>query len=101
MISQPNFLGQLEDVDALTRWVHENGLLVIAAVNPTSLALLKSPGQWGDSGADIVCGDGQPLGVVVNWETTICKREKGSNLPITYFSKLTDWFSECYKMRNE
>ena len=32
-------------------------------VNPTSLAVLKPPGKWGARGADIACGDGQPLGV--------------------------------------
>jgi len=31
-------------------------------VNPLALALLKPPGEWGEIGADIVCGDGQPLG---------------------------------------
>ncbi len=38
---------------------------VIAVVNPTSLALLRPPGEWGSNGkgADIVVGDGQPLGV--------------------------------------
>jgi glycine dehydrogenase subunit 1 len=36
--------------------------LVIAVVNPTSLAVLKPPGEWGAKGADIVVGDGQPLG---------------------------------------
>ena len=36
---------------------------MIAVVNPTSLAVLKAPGHWGESGADIVCGEGQPLGV--------------------------------------
>jgi glycine dehydrogenase subunit 1 len=41
---------------------------VIAVVNPTSLGLLKPPGEWGTPGhgalgADIVCGEGQPLGV--------------------------------------
>jgi glycine dehydrogenase subunit 1 len=35
---------------------------VIALTNPTSLALLKAPGQWGTAGADIAVGDGQPLG---------------------------------------
>ena len=62
IISQPNFFGNLEDVDAITRWAHANNILVIAVVNPLSLALLKPPGQWGDTGADIAVGDGQPLG---------------------------------------
>ena len=62
VIQQPNFFGVLEDVDALTDWAHERGALVIAVVNPTSLAVLKAPAQWGQRGADIVVGDGQPLG---------------------------------------
>jgi glycine dehydrogenase subunit 1 len=63
VIQQPNFFGRLEDVDALTDWAHARGALVIAVVNPTSLALLKPPGQWGAKGADIAVGEGQPLGV--------------------------------------
>ena len=63
VIQQPNFFGRLEDVDALTDWAHQRGILVIAVVNPTSLALLKPPGQWGSRGADIAVGEGQPLGV--------------------------------------
>lgn len=62
VIQQPNFFGVLEDVDALTDWAHAQGALVIASVNPVSLALLKPPGQWGSKGADIVVGEGQPLG---------------------------------------
>lgn len=63
VISQPNFFGGLEDVDALTDWAHGKNSLVIAVVNPTSLALFKEPGKWGTKGADIACGEGQPLGV--------------------------------------
>jgi glycine dehydrogenase subunit 1 len=63
LIQQPNFFGRLEDVDALTDWAHAHGLLVIAVVNPTALAVLKPPGQWGATGADIAVGEGQPLGV--------------------------------------
>jgi glycine dehydrogenase subunit 1 len=65
VVQQPNFFGQLEDVDAITDWAHAHGIFVIAAVNPTSLALLRPPGEWGTAGkgADIVVGDGQPLGV--------------------------------------
>jgi glycine dehydrogenase subunit 1 len=62
VIQQPNFFGQFEDVDALTDWAHAQGAMVVAVVNPVSLALLKPPGEWGTNGADIVCGDGQPLG---------------------------------------
>jgi glycine dehydrogenase subunit 1 len=65
VVQQPNFFGQLEDVDAITDWAHAHGIFVIAVVNPTSLALLRPPGEWGTQGkgADIVVGDGQPLGV--------------------------------------
>ncbi len=63
VIQQPNFFGQLEDVDVLTDWAHANNIMVIASVNPTSLGILKPPGEWGTKGADIACGDCQPLGV--------------------------------------
>ena len=63
VIQQPNFFGQFEDVDALTDWAHANGALAIAVVNPTSLAILKPPGEWGAKGVDIAVGDGQSLGV--------------------------------------
>jgi glycine dehydrogenase subunit 1 len=68
VIQQPNFFGCLEEVDELTHWAHQNRIMVIAVVNPLSLALLAPPGQWGARsgdtlGADIVCGEGQPLGV--------------------------------------
>lgn len=63
VIPQPNFFGVLEDVDALTDWAREHSITSIALVNPMSLALLKEPGQWGKEGVDIVCGEGQSLGV--------------------------------------
>jgi len=64
VIQQPNFFGVLEDVDALAGWARSRGIFVIACVNPTSLAMLKPPGEWGTTGgADIAVGDGQPLGV--------------------------------------
>lgn len=63
VIQQPTFFGTYEDIDRITDWAHAQGALVIAVVNPTSLAVLKAPGSWGEAGADIVCGEGQPLGV--------------------------------------
>src|SRR3954470_19106996 len=63
IVPQPNYFGVLEPVDALTAWAHANRMLTIAVVNPTSLAILKPPGEWAKGGADIVVGEGQPLGV--------------------------------------
>ncbi|MEK6591871.1 MAG: aminomethyl-transferring glycine dehydrogenase subunit GcvPA [Pseudomonadota bacterium] len=69
VVPQPNFFGVLEPVDELTDWAHANGALAIAVVNPTVLALLRPPGEWGAErkagagGADIAVGDGQPLGI--------------------------------------
>ena len=63
VIPQPNFFGLLEEVDPLTDWAKEKNILSIAVVNPTAMALLKPPGQWGKEGTDIACGEGQPLGI--------------------------------------
>ncbi|MCY3540553.1 MAG: aminomethyl-transferring glycine dehydrogenase subunit GcvPA [Gammaproteobacteria bacterium] len=63
VIQQPNFFGLLENVDAITDWAAERNALLIAVVNPLTLAVLKPPGEWGKIGADICSGDGQPLGV--------------------------------------
>jgi glycine dehydrogenase subunit 1 len=38
-------------------------MLVVAVANPTALAILRPPGEWDAGGADIVVGDGQPLGI--------------------------------------
>jgi len=63
VIQQPNFFGSLEQVDALTNWAHAEAALVIAVANPLALSLLTPPGEWGEAGADVACGEGQPLGV--------------------------------------
>ena len=63
VVPQLNFYGQITRFDALTNWAHQSGAMVIALVNPMVLALLKAPGSWGKAGADIACGDGQPLGL--------------------------------------
>ncbi|BAU56703.1 glycine dehydrogenase [Halorhodospira halochloris] len=63
IIPQPNFFGVLEEVDSLTDWAHSMKALAIAVVNPITLALLTPPGEWGSAGADIACGEGQPLGI--------------------------------------
>lgn len=63
VVQQPNFFGLLEDVNEICDWAKSKNALVIAVVNPMTLAVLNPPGNWGKEGADICCGDGQPLGV--------------------------------------
>ncbi len=62
VIPQPNFFGVLEDTDWLTGWSHDNGMLAIGVVNPLLMSILAPPGTWAETGVDIACGDGQPLG---------------------------------------
>ena len=100
VIPQPNFFGALEDVDALTDWAHAQGALVIGVVNPVSLAALKPPGLWGSAasgkqGADIVCGDGQPLGVPLSsggpyFGILACKQEFVRQMPGRIVGRTTD-----------
>ena len=94
-IPQPNFFGRLEDVDALTDWAHAQGALAIGVVNPLALAVLKPPGQWGKTGIDIVCGDGQPLGVPLSsggpyFGILACKREFVRQMPGRIVGRTTD-----------
>jgi glycine dehydrogenase subunit 1 len=86
VIAQPNFFGTLEQVNDITDWAHANGALVIGVVNPLSLALLSAPGEWGESGADIACGDGQPLGAPMSsggpyYGFICCKKELVRQMP--------------------
>ncbi len=80
VVQSPNFFGGLEAVDELTDWAHARGMLVIAVVNPMTLAVLKPPGAWGETGADIVVGDGQPLGLPLSsggpYFGFMCARQK-------------------------
>ncbi len=58
-LQSPNFLGAVEDVEALGAAAKEHGALLIVAVDPMTLGILRPPGECG---ADIALGEGQPLG---------------------------------------
>lgn len=66
ILQTPNFLGQLEDLTGIAERVHTQGKDALLAVitNPISLGLLNPPGAYG---ADIVVGEGQPLGLGLNF----------------------------------
>lgn len=59
IVQSPNFFGIIEDLGQAAEVTHQHKALLIASVDPISLAILKSPGELG---ADIVVGDGQCLG---------------------------------------
>ena len=95
VIPQPNFFGVLEEVDVLTDWAHAKGALVIGVVNPMSLSALKAPGRWGGLGADIVCGDGQPMGVPLSsggpyFGILACKQALVRQMPGRIVGRTTD-----------
>lgn len=59
VIQQPNFFGLLEETDGVADMVHGCGALLVVSADPLSLPLVKTPAEYG---ADIVAGEGQPLG---------------------------------------
>lgn len=86
VIPQPNFFGILEEVDVLAGWARRNKALIIGQVNPIGMALLAPPGEWGEDGADIACGEGQPLGVPLSsggpyFGFLCCKKEHVRQMP--------------------
>jgi glycine dehydrogenase subunit 1 len=56
----PNFLGHIERTETVAKFAHANESLMIQVFNPLSLGLLKHPGEMG---VDIAVGEGQPLGI--------------------------------------
>jgi glycine dehydrogenase subunit 1 len=61
VVQYPDILGRIEDMGAIAAKAHEHGALLIAVVTePVALGAIKSPGEMG---ADIVVGEGQSLGV--------------------------------------
>jgi len=95
VVQQPNVFGLLEDVDALGDWAAANHVLLIAVVNPLSLALLKPPSEWGEAGAHIVCGDGQPFGIPMasggpSFGFMCCKQDLVRQMPGRIIGKTVD-----------
>lgn len=63
-VEQPNYYGLLEDVSAIADIVHTGKAKLVLGANPMGLAIYKSPSACG---VDIVVGDGQPLGIPMNY----------------------------------
>ncbi len=64
VVQQPNFFGSIEDAHALGEMAHRSGALLVSVFNPATLGLLPPPGAYD---ADIAVGEGQPLGLGMNF----------------------------------
>jgi glycine dehydrogenase subunit 1 len=64
VVSYPDFFGRIYDFTELAEAVHQAGGLLSISVNPMALGLLKAPGEFE---ADIVTGEGQPLGIPLSY----------------------------------
>jgi glycine dehydrogenase subunit 1 len=64
IVQNPSFYGTIEDIAAAAAVAHEAGALLVAVVDPISLAVLKSPGECG---ADIAVAEGQPFGIPLSF----------------------------------
>ena len=64
VVQYPDFFGRIYDYTQLAEAVHAAGALFCVIVNPITLGLLKPPGEFG---ADIVVGEGQPLGIPISF----------------------------------
>ncbi len=60
MVQQPDFFGQIHDLQTLADAAHAKNALLVVSAYPTALGLLKPPGECG---ADIAVGEGQPFGM--------------------------------------
>lgn len=64
IVSSPNYYGIIEDYTGYSDAIHEAKALFVMNTDPSALVVLKSPAEWG---ADVACGDGQPLGMPLNF----------------------------------
>lgn len=60
IVPSVNRYGVIENHDGLADLVHSQGALLVMYCDPSALAVVKTPAEWG---ADIAVGDGQSLGV--------------------------------------
>lgn len=64
VVQTPDFLGQIHDLRGLAGRVHERGALLVVITDPIACGMFRPPGA---DGADIVVGEGQPLGIPLSF----------------------------------
>lgn len=82
-ISNPNFLGSIEDIASVSEIAKKNGALSVCAADPISLSILQTPGSCG---FDFAVGEGQSLGLPMSYGGPYlgiftCKKEHLRQMP--------------------
>ena len=83
VVQYPNFFGTIEDLAAVRKAADAAGATMIVVADPVACALLKPPGAFG---ADMVVGEGQPMGVAMGLGGPMvglfaCKQELVRRIP--------------------
>jgi len=92
LVSQPNFFGLLEDIEAVSEMIHKVGGKLIVSVDPMAQVILKTPAEYD---ADIVVGEGQPLGLPLSFGGPLlgffaAKKELVRSMPGRIAGRTTD-----------
>lgn len=92
IVQYPNFFGSIEDLAAARDAARAAGAMFIVVADPTACALLKPPGEFD---ADIVVGEGQPLGIAMGFGGPLCglfacKRDLVRRIPGRIVGRTTD-----------
>ncbi len=92
VVQHPNFFGYLEELAALANAAHQAGALLVVSADPTAVGMFTPPGSFG---ADIVTGEGQPLGIPVSFGGPYvglftCKAEYLRQMPARIVGKTVD-----------
>ena len=64
VVGYPNYLGCIEDLDAVRQLCDRAGALMVVGADPVAAGVLRSAGDWG---ADVVVGEGQVFGTVLGF----------------------------------
>ena len=88
----PNFYGGLDDLAGLASTAHDDGALLVVSADPLAMGMLKPPG---DFGADIVTGEGQPIGIPPSFGGPYlglfsCKQQYIRQMPSRLVGRTTD-----------
>ncbi len=88
----PNFYGGLDDLAALAATAHDDGALLVVSADPLAMGMLKPPGAFG---ADIVTGEGQPIGIPPSFGGPYlglfsCKQQYIRQMPSRLVGRTTD-----------